>query len=297
MNQMLQVASRTNIGKRRLVNQDSLKIRVIDSNPESQHGLFLIADGVGGNLPKGEIASQTAVDAMMDHYYQDYPDDSFDDMLERVEQSVQAANENVREQAFAEGVQTIGTTMVGLALAPDGEAVAFNVGDSRIYRVRQGKIRLISEDQLSSSVIPSARRNTKISTYLGQPNRLEPNYYPMDARGGDIYILCTDGLWSKIKEDDLRDVVLNQPIEQAADTLVQMVLDGGAPDNLTLVIVRLGDSTPRTPWRKSRIFAAALLILILLALGVFLYEREISRLLFTLNLSSAYDTPLEDSGG
>jgi len=276
---VLHVTSRTNVGKKRSVNQDALRTQPLDPNSPTQHGLFLVADGVGGNLPKGEIASRTAVDAMTDYYY------SFSsnaDMLERVEQAVQAAHTHVREQALAEGVTTIGTTLVGLALAPDGEAVAFNVGDSHIYLIRHGEIRLISEDQVSPMDDPlnPGRRSTKISTYVGQPNALVPNFFPIEARIGDMYVLCTDGVWSKIKDEELRDTLLSQSTEQAADTIVQMVLDRGAPDNLTLVIVQLGDPViKRTRGLRNRFLAATLLILILLMIGFLLIQRESLRLL------------------
>lgn len=272
---VLQVASRTDIGKKRPVNQDALRTQSFDPNRSTQHALFLVADGVGGNLPKGEIASRTAVDGMADYYY------SFAanaDMLERVAQALQAAHTHVREQALAEGVRAIGTTMVGLALAPDGEAVAFNVGDSHIYLIRHGAIRLISEDQVSPGEISASlpRRSTKISTYMGQPNPLEPNYYPIEARIGDTYILCTDGVWSKVNDDELCDIILSQPIDQAADTLVQMVLDRGAPDNLTLVIVQLGDPViKRSGGRRTRILGAVLFALILLSVGFFLIQRGV----------------------
>jgi serine/threonine protein phosphatase PrpC len=276
---VLQVVSRTDIGKKRPVNQDALRAHPFDPNHATQHGLFLVADGVGGNLPKGEIASRTAVDAMADYYYSLAANT---DMLRRVEQALQAAHTHVREQALAEGVGTIGTTIVGLALAPDGEAVAFNVGDSHIYLVRHGEIRLISEDQVSPGVaghLPS-RRSTKISSYLGQPNPLEPNYYPIEARIGDTYILCTDGIWSKVSDDELRDVILGQSIEQAADTLVQMVLDRGAPDNLTVVIVQLGKPVMKADGRRKRRWILLPLILILSVVGFYLIRQETPGALF-----------------
>lgn len=240
--QQIQVVQRSEIGLKRSVNQDSIGVRVPQAGQASQHALFVVADGVGGNLPKGEVASHTAVEAMFAYYYAE-SDES--DMLTRVGDALQDTNIAVRDQAMAEGVNAIGTTIVGLAVAPSGEAIGFNVGDSRLYRIRGGEIELISEDQVSlpePGVLKDefkARRVTKISSYIGQPNLLEPNFYRLKTQPGDTYLLCSDGVWSKIPDEELLQNIDRQPLDQASERLVKLVYERNAPDNLSVVLIRL----------------------------------------------------------
>ena len=246
--QQIQVVQRSEIGLKRNVNQDSIGVRLPQPGQSSTHALFIVADGVGGNLPKGEVASRTAVESMLAHYYAESDEG---DMLVRVGDALQDTNMSVRQKAISEGVDNIGTTIVGFTLAPDGEAIGFNVGDSRLYRIRGGEIERISEDQVSlpePGVLKDEfkpRRVTKISSYIGQPNMLEPNFYRLRTGLGDTYLLCSDGVWSKIPDEELLDVIDKQPLEQASERLVKLVYERNAPDNLSLVLVRL--EPPKAP--------------------------------------------------
>ncbi len=246
--QQIQVVQRSEVGLKRSVNQDSIGVRVPQTGQTSQHALFVVADGVGGNLPKGEVASHTAVEAIFAYYYAE-SDES--DMLTRVGDALQDTNIAVRDQAAAEGVPAIGTTIVGLAIAPGGEAIGFNVGDSRLYRIRGGEIELISEDQVSlpePGVLKDefkSRRITKISSYLGQPHLLEPNFYRLKTQPGDTFVLCSDGVWSKIPDDELLQNIDRQPLDQASERLVKLVYERNAPDNLSVILVRLDENPVR----------------------------------------------------
>src|SRR5262249_49789829 len=84
-----------------------------------------------------------------------------------------------------------------------------------------------------------AKRITKISSYIGQPSLLEPNFYRLKTQPGDIYLLCSDGVWSKFQDEELLQLIDLQPIEQAADKIVKTVYERGAPDNLSVILVQL----------------------------------------------------------
>ncbi len=240
--QQVQVVQRSEIGLKRNVNQDSIGVRLPQAGQPSLHALFVVADGVGGNLPKGEVASRTAIESVFAHYYAEADET---DMLLRVGDALQDTNISVRQKAHAEGVDNIGTTIVGMALAPNGEAIGFNVGDSRLYRIRGGDIELISEDQVSlpePGVLKDEfkpRRVTKIAAYIGQPNLLEPNFYRLKTQPGDIYVLCSDGVWSKIPDEELLENINGQPLEQASERIVKLVYERGAPDNLSVILIHL----------------------------------------------------------
>jgi serine/threonine protein phosphatase PrpC len=287
-NRPLQLAARSDIGKRRTVNQDSFFAP--ESIPGLSEALIVVADGVGGNLPMGEVASQTAVDAMAAAYYN--TEDNVE-LLLRVHNAVQSAHSAVLQKAQENQVDRIGTTLAGLALMPGDKAIGFTVGDSRIYRIRSGEIELISLDQVRGSqtdlvIDEHKKRVTQISSYLGQPNELRPNYYSIKVETDDIYIVCSDGLWSKVDLYEVRNTVLSSGnLDRATDRLIEMVLDRGAPDNVTVTLVQIGDKPlkqlakglPVGGDRSRRAsLLLALLVLVLLigavALGFFLGSSE-----------------------
>lgn len=272
----VQVAGRKDIGLKRSVNQDAFRTYIPHSGSESAHGIFVLADGVGGNLPKGEIASETAVEGVLRSYLA--AGDGGDTMA-RVEEAVQAGNRAVRERAALEGVPIIGSTLAGIIVPPEGEAIIFNVGDSRVYRIRttpRPQIELLSRDQVADgnplNVDDSGKpkRVTKIASYMGQPHPLGPMLSRAEVREGDIFMICSDGVWSVLEDDELRSIVSSQPIDGAADTIVEQVRGRGAPDNLSVILIQIG---PASAAGGSRLlpFLGVAAAVGLLAVGGFLY--------------------------
>jgi PPM family protein phosphatase len=267
LTQHLQVAGRTDVGLKRPINQDTFRTQIPNTNARSTHALFVVADGVGGNLPRGEAASRAAVDTLIDSFYQQSDTTT---PLSRVEEAVQVAHLAVQRQAALEGVDRIGTTLAGLSLTPEGMAIVFNVGDSRVYRIRDEKIELLSHDQITRSkpgVVADEfqqKRSTRISSYLGQPDTLQPIFSRREVRLNDIYIICTDGVWSKVSDDELKSILITEgTVDDAADRIVHLVHERGAPDNLTLVITHIGERLI-APVRRSLL--PLLLLCVLLAL-------------------------------
>lgn len=231
----LESASFNDIGLRRSVNQDTVRMQVARPGSISQHSLFVVADGVGGNLPEGDEASKAAAEGLITHYFvqpEGMP------LVERLARATEGAHGEVRTRAFELRQPIIGTTMTALAIAPDGRAQAVSLGDSRLYRVRAGALELLTEDQVVGG--GPGKRSTRLAGYMGQPEPLKPGYVTLEVQQGDVYLLCSDGLWSKVPEDDLRDVLASQPVELAANTLKELVFQSGAPDNLSGIIVRVG---------------------------------------------------------
>lgn len=231
----LESASFNDIGLRRAVNQDTVRMQVARPGSISQHSLFVVADGVGGNLPEGDEASKAAAEGLINHYFvqpEGMP------LVERLARATEGAHGEVRTRAFELRQAIIGTTMTALAIAPDGRAQAVSLGDSRLYRVRGNLLELLTTDQVVGG--GPGKRSTRLAGYMGQPEPLKPGYVPLEVQQGDVYLLCSDGLWSKVPEDDLRDVLASQPVELAANTLKELVFQSGAPDNLSGIIVRVG---------------------------------------------------------
>ncbi len=245
----IDIGQLSDVGLKRKVNEDSLGVHVpAAATPEQEYGmLFLVADGIGG-MGKGEVASQTAVRVITERYYD--PSNEEPDLRRRFEDALQAANIAVRETAPELGLKRIGTTIVGMVLTPTGEAIVTNIGDSRGYRIRGNSIERITEDdsaELSSGLAVDEvydKRNSKITTYIGQPKPLQLHTRLLDARNGDTYVLCTDGVWSLVENSEIFSIVDGTPAQRATQQLIDLAKKRGAPDNATAIVVRLG-SPPR----------------------------------------------------
>jgi serine/threonine-protein phosphatase Stp1 len=230
--------SRTNVGLRRKVNEDSILVR-------TERGLWAVADGMGGH-EAGDVASGMVAEAL-----QRLP------VVYGLEQLVEAAIEELRrvnreliELARTGGHErTIGTTVVALAIA-DGHFHCFWAGDSRAYRVRDGLIRRISRDHsLVQDLVDAgmlaadeAERHVNanvITRAVGVAEDLDVDSSTGDALPGDLFLLASDGLTRLVDDQEILAQLATSTPDEAADTLIDMVLARGAPDNVSLIITRV----------------------------------------------------------
>jgi serine/threonine protein phosphatase PrpC len=263
----LDVAKQTDVGLKRKRNEDFCQFLIPASGgPQEKYGaLFVVADGMGA-MGGGDVASQSAVEEIIRNYYAPTADDH---PLPRLKGALEAANVFVRDQAQKIGLSRIGATAAGMILIPGGEVVLFNVGDSRVYRVRRRYIELLTHDQ---SVLQTQRdegavsdedarlsRNVNVTSFIGQPTPVTPIYRRAKAQLGDIFVICTDGLWDLVEPYEILDIVQHAPAQAAVHKLVALARRRGAPDNVTVIAVRIGTS-PRG--KKGWLwFAAAALII------------------------------------
>jgi serine/threonine protein phosphatase PrpC len=229
--------SRTHVGLRRKINEDSVFV-------DSERGLWAVADGMGGH-DAGEIASTMVTDAL-----RCLP--LVADLDELAASAVEALGEVNRELirlARSGGQRTIGTTVVGLAVA-NGSYRCFWMGDSRAYRIRGGEIVRVSRDHslvqnlvdagmLSPEEAETHENANLITRAVGAAETVEVEIVSGDAAPGDQFLLASDGLTRVVHDDELAAELRRGPLEQAADNLIERVLERGAPDNVSLVITRL----------------------------------------------------------
>jgi serine/threonine protein phosphatase PrpC len=272
---MLDVGKGTNVGYKRKKNEDSLIALLPPADdPQSSAGaLFIVADGMGG-LGGGDIASQAALDKVMEFFYN--RNNRQTNQAERLLDALEAANTYVREQAMRVSLPRIGTTGAGISLRPDGKMVAFNVGDCRVYRVRGDKIERISRDQSvmerqieqgMTEAQARASRNSMVTAFIGQPGSLQPYYIQEDVQNGDIYCICSDGLWSLVESNVMGDTLKSLPAQKAVDKLISLALAAGGTDNISAVVVRVG----KPPAARKSILLPALASLVVMALTAGLF--------------------------
>jgi serine/threonine protein phosphatase PrpC len=234
----VECASRTHVGLKRKINEDSILV-------DSARGLWAVADGMGGH-EAGEVASAMVVDALSALP----PADDIDDLADAAAEALRGVNRRLIELASRDGGgRTIGTTVVALILA-GGYFRCFWAGDSRAYRLRDGLLSRISRDhslvqQLVDSGMLRAEEaerheNSNVVTRaVGVATDMELDTVEGDAIAGDIFLLASDGLTRVVDDGEIAAELERSPPEEAGDTLLRTVLERGAPDNVSMIIVRL----------------------------------------------------------
>jgi serine/threonine protein phosphatase Stp1 len=230
--------SRSHVGLRRKVNEDSVFVR-------TERGLWAVADGMGGH-DAGEVASGMVVEALrqLPIVY------GLDDLVETAITAIRKVNTELIELARSQnGVRTIGTTIVGLAIA-NGQFRCFWAGDSRAYRVRHGQIRRLSRDHslvqdlvdagmLDSADAEKHESANVITRAVGVSEDLEVDTSTGEAESGDLFLLASDGLTRVVDDGEILQELTSRDADEAADKLIELVLARGAPDNVSLVIAKV----------------------------------------------------------
>jgi serine/threonine protein phosphatase PrpC len=232
-------AERTDTGLQRRANEDAYHARA---------PLFAVADGMGG-AQAGEVASGTAVDALA----AGLPDGG-GTVEQRLALVVQLANERIHALSVADEDRAgMGTTLTAAYVGSD-EVTLVHVGDSRCYRLRDGAIeRLTTDHSLVEELVRQGRLSPQeaaehpqrsiITRALGPEAVVEPDSLTVPARGGDVYLLCSDGLTSMIAEPEIAEALAVAPtLRDAAADLVARANAAGGRDNITVVLFRLEDA-------------------------------------------------------
>lgn len=213
--------------------------------------LFAVADGVGGGLA-GEVASREAIETLFTSYYANPKR-----WGRALQEAFQQANLHVYDLGQKNpAYRRMQTTLSALALMNDQAVLGF-VGDSRIYQVRQGKIQQLSRDHSEVQELvrmqiitpEEARRHPRrnvITRSIGSDPLLQIEYRNIEVEIGDIFVLCTDGLWEPVEEQDILSAVTKHPPEAACHHLMALAIERGTSDNLSLQIARV-DGWERKP--------------------------------------------------
>jgi protein phosphatase len=229
-------AGSTDAGRKRRRNEDSL----VREPP-----LFAVADGMGG-AQAGEVASRLAAAAFREFHEADDLDPE-----ERVAAIIQEANRRIYERARTDAQASgMGTTITAALLS--GSAVTIgHVGDSRAYRLRQGRLEQLTEDHsLVADLVRSGRltpqeadthpQRSVITRALGTDAEVDVDTFTVEVEAGDVFLLCSDGLTTMVDDDEITQTVANaDSLEQATKALVKAANRAGGEDNVTVVLFRL----------------------------------------------------------
>lgn len=242
-------AAKTDLGRVRENNEDKFEFFVSEDELTlaSRGQVFLVCDGMGGHAA-GQIASELACKTFIDVYLH-HP--STEPSVAMVS-GVQAANRFVVDVGRAvPSRKGMGTTLSGLVLLQE-TAYVVQVGDSRIYRLRQGELLMLTHDHtwvdeaIRAGMITPLEAETHpykhvLTRAIGAEGDVKPDIEVFDLKAGDIFMLCSDGLVNHVSDDGIAEVLRTKSPSEAAWTLVGHALQGGGSDNTTVMVVRVDE--------------------------------------------------------
>jgi serine/threonine protein phosphatase PrpC len=232
--------SRSDIGAVRKVNEDAL-IEMPDI------GIWLVADGMGGHQ-KGDFASQTVVDVVSDIR----PSEQLSNLIGQLCYRLRLANRLLREESVRRACDVIGTTVAALVLS-GRHAVCIWVGDSRIYRLRGGRLQQLTRDHswveeyvsmglMTRDMADHHPLSHEITRAIGAEDDLELSIAVRELATADRFLLCSDGLHGEISDQEITRLLGGEELDQTCQDMVDRVKKKGAHDNVTLIIVQVTES-------------------------------------------------------
>jgi protein phosphatase len=230
------IGSATDVGKARARNED----RFMTS---ADSGIFAVADGMGGH-EAGDVASSIIVEALSDIA----PQRDSASLLKACNSRLIEANDKIRALSARQGGAIMGSTVVALAIW-DNRYACLWAGDSRAYLSRGKPLQQLTrdhtevEDMLERNLltIEEARvwpRRNVITRALGVADHLSLELTCGEARPGDAFLLCSDGLTLHVEPDELQSEIDSRGPQRACDELIDLALERGGLDNVTAVVVR-----------------------------------------------------------
>ncbi len=256
----LRHAGRTDVGRQREINEDAYCVL-------PRFGLYVVADGMGGHRA-GDVASRLATDSITQFFgdteaedatwpFHFDPERTYDE--NRLVAGIKLANRRIYEASSGNAdVRGMGTTVVGCVFVPSASKVYVgHVGDSRCYRVRQGRLEQLTRDHslvndyrvamphLTDEQMAGLPRNV-ITRALGMQESVVVDITADTPRGGDVYVLCSDGLSEAVEEQFIAEVVArsHDDLDGATGRLIGRANDNGGDDNITVILVAVdGDPT------------------------------------------------------
>ncbi len=231
----IRYSATTHVGHRRKVNEDSIL-----TLPDQR--IWVVSDGMGGH-EGGDFASQTVVDsiAMIDPGLEPVQ------LMSELRSSIARAHRAICFESDSRGGATMGATIVTM-LVSGNHFAAFWAGDSRLYRLQNGEIELLTTDhslvadlvmagQMSWDEAEQHPQSNAVTRAVGVGDELELDKIRGEILPGDRFLLCSDGLTKYATFDMLQRILSREPLETVADKLQQLALDGGGADNISIIVI------------------------------------------------------------
>lgn len=251
----LSAFAKTDVGMIRSGNEDNYAADVNDAR-----GIFIVADGMGGHAA-GEVASEMAVQLVM-RETKELADLSDGNATKVLGEALKLANRKIHDRTITEvDKQGMGTTASVLMLA-DARYLIGQVGDSRVYLLRDGVLKQLTKDHSYvqeqvdlGNLTPEQARyhpySNVITRCVGASPEVEPDLYSGEARNGDIFLVASDGLTGMVDDRRLAQLLMSraEPIRKV-ESLISEANGRGGLDNITAIVVHV-DETGGAPERTT----------------------------------------------
>ncbi len=241
----LNVVQLSDVGRQREINEDAFGRSESSNAPLWAQGcLYIVADGLGGHAA-GDVASRLAVATILKDYFESR---DWDDPVQGLRMAIERANEAIYLRAQQDaGLQEMGTTVVAAVVQGDQLTLA-NVGDSRGYLLREGRLEQLTRDHSwvaraveDGMLTPEQARHhpdrNVIYRSLGAESAVEVQTYTDTLRVGDRVLLCSDGLTDVLADDLIAELAHATDLATAADHLITAANNRGGPDNITVTLI------------------------------------------------------------
>jgi PPM family protein phosphatase len=236
----------SHVGKVREENQDAIRLCSQEEHPLGAQGhLFGIADGMGG-YANGAMASDMALSALFEAVYQD----SRATVAQRLRQGVQNANTLIMQTAMKEHLPPMGTTLTAVHLHGHTLHLA-HVGDSRVYLVRDKVTWCLTNDHtrvgelvrmklLAPEKARTHNQRSVLNRCVGLELFVQPDIEAISVQEGDLLIMCTDGLWSVVQDEEIGRMAHEAAnLEVFGQHIFDLAMDRDSDDNLSVIALRL----------------------------------------------------------
>ncbi len=233
----------TDIGRKRKINQDF--VFASDQPVGNLPNLYIVADGMGGHRA-GDLASSYAVQKLVESVER-----SMDVRPALIlQKGIRYANYRLYEKSLeSEAYYGMGTTLVALTVL-GYEALAVNIGDSRLYEMTADGISQISEDHSLVAELVKKGELTRaearvhpekniITRALGIQDEVQIDLFPFHADEGNRYLLCSDGLSNMVEDEQIYHIAYGVPLEHAGLNLVRQANQNGGLDNIAVILVEI----------------------------------------------------------
>jgi serine/threonine protein phosphatase PrpC len=209
--------------------------------------LWAVADGMGGH-EYGEWASQAIVEKLAQTEIPPF----FAGACHAISDAIHLANETVWEEGQRRQVQ-LGSTVVALHVC-EGRFAVLWVGDSRAYLLRDGQLLQLTRDHTQVQELVDAGVISEedavdhpmghvLARAVGVQSAVAVDGIADDVQSGDLFMLCSDGLTGQVKDHEIHDILTAQSGSAAIDSLIELVLERGGPDNVTIVLASVSETT------------------------------------------------------
>lgn len=258
-----EIAARSDPGLLRSLNEDCIATA-------DELGLLVLADGMGG-YQSGDVASRLAVHIIvegMTHGLQARPDtqgavaELVRACIERANRAILMEGQRRAQRSDTLQEQAMGST-VALVLLRNNHATIAHVGDSRVYRLRDGSLELMTHDHsllqeqidqgiLSTEAAATSHNRHLVTRGLGLQSEVSVSLVEQDVLPGDLYLVCSDGLNDMVDNADIERVLdlLQANLPLAASQLVMIANDNGGEDNISVILAKAGQHASPTAKKK-----------------------------------------------